>query len=522
MQETDAAVPASPAPPPVTAMLDEARQAMTAGRTHEALALAEAACEAGGGWPAEMLRIMLLFRTGSLNAVLERGRIMLPASAEASPGDRFDLLRVVALSAIEGGRFDLALPSAQEALVLAEDAQDKPRVALALNALACCFERMGDPWQAERMMVDALAIARKAGQLHPLLATLNNLVAAQIGMFHLMRDASTPEQAHAPLERALPHAREAIQTGANGEPFMRCFLIGNLGEVLLHLGKLQEAEEALNVSLDLARSTGAQAQIMRLGYTLAELDLRCGRPEQAWERLQGVLAAGPLALSDVRMTELRVHHGMWRCARALGRTETSLHHLEQYLRLERERGLTQLRAQSELFVTRAEADRARRDSHRDQLTQLGNRREADVRWPQLLEQARRQGSPLAVVLVDLDHFKRINDRFGHGVGDAVLVALSTLLRENTRQADLVARIGGEEFLLVMPDTSTARARDVCERLRQRVAEQDWSGLAPGLTVSLSAGITAAPPFDAAELTARADEALYRAKAEGRDRVIVQL
>jgi diguanylate cyclase (GGDEF)-like protein len=104
------------------------------------------------------------------------------------------------------------------------------------------------------------------------------------------------------------------------------------------------------------------------------------------------------------------------------------------------------------------------------------------------------------------------------VGDRVLVAMAQLLRECVRNADLVARIGGEEFLAVLPDADETRAREICERIRQRIASHDWAAVAPGLTVTLSAGLASAPPYDEAALATRADQALYRAKALGRNRV----
>jgi diguanylate cyclase (GGDEF)-like protein len=502
------------------AALAAAEAAKSAGDIAAGLAAAEAARAAGAGWPAERLLAFFRFRSGALGAVVEHGVKALPLAATAPPDERFDFLRTLAVAAMEGGRFDVALPAAEQALALVQGGSNHGRLALALNALACCFERMGDPWQAERMMVDALVAARASDETHPLLATLNNLVAVEIGMFHLMRDAATPEVARAPLERALPHALEATRYIGETDPFVACFVTGNLGEVLLHLGRLDDARRALGDAFVQAERIGARANTQHMAYALAELDLADGRPDAAWSRLNGVLAESSLA--DVRATQLRVHHALWRCARALGRSDDALQHLEQYLRLERERSLEQLRSQSELFVTRAENEQARHESRRDQLTQLGNRREAELRWPQLLDDARARGTPLAVALADLDHFKRINDRFGHAVGDQVLVALAGILRDNTRHADLVARMGGEEFLLVLPDTPTERAREVCERLRQRVAAWDWERIAPGLDVTLSVGLTAAPPFDAAALTARADAALYRAKAAGRDRVVVAL
>jgi diguanylate cyclase len=158
----------------------------------------------------------------------------------------------------------------------------------------------------------------------------------------------------------------------------------------------------------------------------------------------------------------------------------------------------------------------RLEARRDPLTRLGNRREVDDRWPVLVAQCRANGKPLAVAMLDLDRFKQINDRFGHAIGDDVLVAMARLLRENTRSADIGARVGGEEFLLVLPDTDSHGAFEICERLRQRVATYPWNELAEGLSVTLSIGLACAPPYDPDELTARADAALYDAKTQGRN------
>jgi len=233
------------------------------------------------------------------------------------------------------------------------------------------------------------------------------------------------------------------------------------------------------------------------------------------------------------VTRLRLHHALWRAESALQRPAAALSHLEQYLKLERQRAVTQLQSQSRLFVTRLEAEQARLEARRqgeradtlevdvrhDPLTGLGNRREVAHRWPEMLRHAQASDSPLSVAMVDLDMFKQVNDRHGHALGDRVLVALAQLLRAATRSADLVARVGGEEFLLLLPDTPPQRALEVCERLRQRVASYAWSNLAQDLTVTLSIGVASTPPLDAAALTRRADEALFRAKAQGRDRVV---
>jgi Diguanylate cyclase, GGDEF domain len=113
-----------------------------------------------------------------------------------------------------------------------------------------------------------------------------------------------------------------------------------------------------------------------------------------------------------------------------------------------------------------------------------------------------------------------SDRFGHAVGDRVLVTLAQLLRENTRGSDLVARIGGEEFVIALPEAPPARAHEVCERLRKRVAALAWGQLAEGLQVTLSVGLAHAPPYAQVPLLERADAAMYRAKQQGRNQVSI--
>lgn len=130
------------------------------------------------------------------------------------------------------------------------------------------------------------------------------------------------------------------------------------------------------------------------------------------------------------------------------------------------------------------------------------------------------GAHGCIALIDLDHFKRINDRFGHPVGDEVLRRFARAIFANIRMIDKLGRYGGEEFLLVLPDTNVDQALLIVERLRSIIAEQDWSGVAPDLTLTLSAGLSEIASNDTPEdLLARADRALYRAKDAGRNRVL---
>ena len=314
---------------------------------------------------AAVLLVHFQFRSGALAALVADGVEQLPLLRAGGPtNELFVVLRTVALAACDVGSFDVALPCAQESQTVAMQLGDRGRLAMAINAVACCFERMGDPWQAERLMSDALAIARQQDEAHPVFATLNNLCASLIGMYHQLRDATPAEEARDSLRRALPIAREAHAMAERPEmAFYRLFTEGNLGEVLLHLGRFAEARPLLENSLAQARHIGADAQAARIGCTLGELELFEGRPELAWQRLEAVRLAA--IGTDLRMTQLRLHHALWRSARALQRPAEGLQHLETYLQLERQRSVSQLRAQSELFVTRSEVEQVRLEARRD-------------------------------------------------------------------------------------------------------------------------------------------------------------
>ncbi len=155
-------------------------------------------------------------------------------------------------------------------------------------------------------------------------------------------------------------------------------------------------------------------------------------------------------------------------------------------------------------------------AERDPLTSAANRREF-LRVAEAMLADRRDGGRFALLLLDADRFKSINDRFGHGVGDAALVAMTTSARAAVRDQDLVARIGGEEFAVLLPGMSEEAAAVVAERVRRSIAETQVPG-AEQVGLSVSIGLTAARPDDSVEsLLARADDAMYSAKHAGGDR-----
>lgn len=154
----------------------------------------------------------------------------------------------------------------------------------------------------------------------------------------------------------------------------------------------------------------------------------------------------------------------------------------------------------------------------DSVTDLPNRRDGEERLRGELARAARAPSPLCVALGDIDHFKAINDSFGHAVGDRVLAAVAAWLRNGVRRGDGVARWGGEEFLLILPQASCEAATTILERLAAGLRETPHPDL--GRPVTMSFGLTVALPGETAEAVLhRADEALYAAKRAGRDRVV---
>ncbi len=162
----------------------------------------------------------------------------------------------------------------------------------------------------------------------------------------------------------------------------------------------------------------------------------------------------------------------------------------------------------------------------DGLTRAYNHRHFQERLRTEYARATRHGEPLACVMIDLDHFKRINDTYGHPIGDRVLVWLVGILKDGVRSEDLVARYGGEEFVLLLPNTDAHRAHSLAERLRKRIASESvpLAGGDARLRVTVSMGVADYRPGELDrtpdELLKAADEALYRAKAHGRNRVEV--
>jgi diguanylate cyclase (GGDEF)-like protein len=200
-----------------------------------------------------------------------------------------------------------------------------------------------------------------------------------------------------------------------------------------------------------------------------------------------------------------------------------------------ERKTAELRASTERLLA-ADADKTRlmeqlreqaesfeRQAREDALTGLANRRGFDETVAREFNRARRMESPLCLAMIDIDHFKHVNDTYSHAAGDEVIVRLAQLMKRQSRGMDVVARWGGEEFALLLPQARLQDALGVCERLRAAFAAERFDAIDPQLRLTISIGLASEEGVATHEqLLVRADAALYAAKRGGRDRVMASL
>jgi diguanylate cyclase (GGDEF)-like protein len=360
----------------------------------------------------------------------------------------------------------------------------------------------------------------------------------------------------------------AAADGAGQEERWSAAMIAIGDALLAHIGQLSPHHAQRAALLDraeqLARRLTADdvAEVVRAVHgprLLADVLCERGRLDEAWQLLRGISRLLPDELAG------RVHLTAGRCLLLRGRAVEAVVELDVALGLlsaqphlaERILGLrlrssarqaagdvpgalADARTLADLLWTshqrqvggfmdqlwsRAGAEGERRDleaqardllrsAEQDPLTGLANRRAVQRCCAQL-----RPGGQVCLVLIDVDHFKEVNDRYGHSVGDAVLREMATLLTRSVRGMDVVARWGGEEFLIALPGGSGRLGADAADRVCVRVRAHSWSRLAPQLRLTISAGVASGPADELDAVLRRADGALYGAKQSGRDRVV---
>ncbi len=333
-------------------------------------------------------------------------------------------------------------------------------------------------------------------------------------------DDGLPESAEPHFAEARALAEEALRLlppeapGVVAAQIVHGWALVGLGEHAAATGPLRAAVRVTSAAADRAQRAAAQ---LALGRTLR----RQGDPTGADEHLVSTL-------------HLATEHGLPRLRRAALRELCTLHaelddagralpYLQAYLADEldrvderRTRWVELFGRRKSLLETERAAGQLRRQAYEDPLTHLPNRRYAEARLDGLLS----GGGVPALAVVDVDRFKSINDAIGHPGGDAVLRAVAELLIAGVRDTDEVCRWAGDEFVVLLPDTTAEQAERALERTRRKVAGYDWASLGLSTPVTISVGIaSAARGDDRRTLFAAADGVLYDAKRSGRDRVV---
>jgi len=474
---------------------------------------------AAHGWPGLERRAQLILAdvAGRRGDVAEQGRVAKRINLWAAHhGDLFLLARSHRLLAIFFDR----IGDAAEALVHAvagiehADRLPPPLRCSQLIMLALLLDRNARPAEARRRFTEALVIAETISDPDLTLTVLNNMAftAYENG------DAAEAEEL----------SRQIWATAATAGITPDGMILDTLARICLLQGRYAEAEAALEpVLLDPDGPLVSEGDSLpECLLTLAEIQTATGQPEQAGATLDEVArlcAERGLEWVAARAHEARAewHAAAGRFAEAYAEYRAFHQRSEALHSVQREARAYALHAAYETAEAHRISESMRELAYRDALTGLFNRRHVEERLAAMTAHARRTGEPLSVAIVDLDHFKRINDTLSHAAGDAVLRELGAILGRFVAAGECAARLGGEEFVLLLPGLTAAAATLRCEELAARVRAADWQPVTGELPVTASIGVTtyAGGAAGPADLLAAADDGLYAAKRAGRDRVM---
>jgi diguanylate cyclase (GGDEF)-like protein len=407
----------------------------------------------------------------------------------------------------------------------------------ALSRSSMVHQALGDADRSLDLGRQALALADTLDDPEAAFAGRNNLGDSCLEIARALR--ARGEDARAVLTEGIEVTRAAVQHAlTQRHAFYETVARTNLVGFLIEMGEYADARRQAVRSKTIATTNKYRNLAVNNDAQLAEVTRAEGRIDAACAMMDAQLA-DPSVAEDAALN-VKLHRALYEMHQASGRFELALaHHEELHVLM---LGLTRQTAglQSRLLVNSLEIEQARHEAqrsqleadmqriraeeldqqaHTDPLTRLPNRRALDRQLPEMMANARNRAEPLCAVMVDMDHFKQVNDEYGHAAGDRVLTAVAAMLGEATRDADLAVRVGGEEFLLVLGNTTVDQAVRICERLLVQVREHPWSTVTAGLHCTASVGVALLRQGEGvSRWLGRADAALYEAKAAGRDRV----
>jgi two-component system cell cycle response regulator len=465
-------------------------------------------------WRADLLQCSAALRDGRLDEAARIGqRARVWAEEHDSPYVLARAHRELATFHRMVGDLSGALTHAVQCLQHLPAGVPKQIRARHLVTLAVTLDASGSVEEGDRRSREALAIARAIGDHELTRHILNNMAYTA---FELQDE---------PAARSLTGEMREVSAGT-GQP-LTANELDTLARVHMMTGRYDLVEEALAPVLTAEAPAHESDAVAECLLTLTEARRLDGRPAAAQEVLTiAVRQAEERGLASVRA---RLRQEQAALHAATGRFEEAYEEHRVYhaattalMDAQRDARARALQAVFEAEEARRTSEHFREMAHRDALTGLHNRRFVNERLPLLLEEAAATGTPLSLAILDLDHFKRINDTLSHATGDAVLQRVGALLQEAAPgAAEVVARMGGEEFLLILPRTGPVEAAVRCELLRRRIAGDDWAPVTGRLPVTTSIGLTAvtSPGPTVSALLSQADRNLYAAKRAGRDRVV---
>ena len=466
------------------------------------------------------------------------------------PEDRFWAINALAATYYYEDRIDETVRYMHLALETLRMIDVSPHLPTAMSNLAAALVTVGDYVPARELAQDALGMLPRFDNPQLWLFARSNLAEAQLGTGDTAGalatiDAMLADPAHPPRSAAQGHylsiSAEVYALHGRLDDVRHCVreaesirdrYPGGFNAVYADwsaavLADASDDDEAALAALDRAIATAERLHhlptLCKACSAASERLASLGRWEEAYRRQARLTEVTREQLShraSAKYYLLKVEHELRHAREARDRAER-----ERQESLAVNRQLERLNRELERKVREVEdlQGRLAAEAVHDPLTQLFNRRYLDSVLPALLSGANRRSAPLALALVDLDHFKGVNDRHGHLAGDRVLMQIGRVLATSLRPADVLCRYGGEEFCVVLPDTDGAGARTALATLSARLRELvvPWNGEAlSGFT--FSAGVAVAPDdgMTQADLISAADRALYHAKAAGRERVVL--
>lgn len=477
------------------------------------------------------------------------------------------------------GEYRTAIQHYNQALELAHSLGDKNQEITTLNGLAGTYFSLFDYQGAAELYLQSLGLAQSLGNLDAEGAALGNLGAVYLEQGELNRAQELFQKGLEICVRVGSQQREAVVRNNLGltqyrleayqssleysqqalelaqklrDRRIEASALGNLALTYFALGQYDTALELNKRALELERGLHNRHSEADLLVQIGRIWLEKRSYAMAQSTLEEALQVAQTCGNRKAHTEVHLylsevwqHKGQFALALQQHRLYHELTTATLKEQLERKTLALLISFQAEQALQQAEIVRLRNVElvaanealeqanleksqllaqleqmvHTDPLTQIYNRRYLEQQLRNLFEQSRTEQWPLSVALIDLDHFKAINDTYSHQAGDEVLKTTAALFRETLPEVELIARYGGEEFAIAFPKTTAVEAATACERLRQRIEAHDWSFIHSDLMVTVSIGVSDAPSTSNHEkLLMVADQYLYDAKKRRRNQV----